>query len=358
MNRTAEQQPGAKAKSILGRVAIVVVLIGLTAAVASHFTDFNDFKKVLKNGNWTWISIGVLIHIVYFFGYAYLYKLGFDAVDVKSNTLALVPVVFAGIFVNAVIPSGGAGAAALFIDDARRRRQSGGRAAIGVVLVLLADLFTLIPIIIWGFAFLAKYHKLQTYDALSAGFFTGYLILLTVMLVLARKRQRTLQRFLDWIRRVVNRIGAKFHKPDIVSESWPKKTSEEFSKASGLLIERPGKLTQLAAAALIVHIIDMSSLWALIHAFGIEVPLGGLVAAFGMGIVFFIVSPIPQGVAVVEGVMTLVFTSLGIAKQKAITATMIFRGVNFWLPLVAGVAFAWRLRHFGEAAPEAEAESD
>jgi len=137
MNRTAEE-PAQKAKSILGRVFIIIALIGLTAAVAAHFTDFSDFVAILKGGNWTWISIGVLIHIAYFLGYAYLYKLGFDAVDVKSSTLALVPVVFAGIFVNAVIPSGGAGAAALFIDDARRRRQSGWRAAIGVVLVLVA----------------------------------------------------------------------------------------------------------------------------------------------------------------------------------------------------------------------------
>jgi uncharacterized protein (TIRG00374 family) len=349
MTRAAEQ-PAEKAKSILGRVFIILALIGLTGAVAAHFTDFNDFKTILKQGSWTWISIGILIHIVYFLGYAYLYKLGFDAVDVDSSTLALVPVVFAGIFVNAVIPSGGAGAAALFIDDARRRRQSGGRAAIGVVLVLLADLFTLLPIIIWGLAFLAKYHKLRGYDILSAGFFAGYLILLTVMLVLARRHRGTLERFLGWIRRVVNRIAAKFHRSDVIPERWPKKTSEEFAKASGLLMERPGKLTQLAAAAFVVHVIDLASLWALIHAFGIEVPLGGLIAAFGMGIVFFIVSPIPQGVAVVEGVMTLVFTSLGIAKQKAITATMVFRGVNFWLPLLAGVAFAWRLRHFGEAA--------
>ncbi|HUJ16301.1 MAG TPA: lysylphosphatidylglycerol synthase transmembrane domain-containing protein [Thermoanaerobaculia bacterium] len=355
MNRAAEKpDTGArqKTKSILGRVAMIIALVGLTAAVASHFTDFGHFVTVLKRGDWKWITIGLVVHIVYFFTYAYLYKKAFAVVDVESRTLPLVALVFASIFVNAVIPSGGAGGAALFIDDARQRGQSGGRAAIGVVLVLLADLFTMIPIVVWGFAFLAKHHKLAGYDFLSAGCYVGYLALLTVMLVLAHRRQHLLERFLGWIRKVVNNLGAKFHKANVVSERWPKKTSDEFSKASGMIVERPWQVVALAVIATVAHLINIVGLWALIHAFGIAIPVSGLIAAFGMGIVFFIVSPVPQGVAVVEAVMTLVFTSLGISKQKAITITMIFRGVNFWLPLVVGIWFVWRLRHFGESAAE------
>jgi len=37
-------------------------------------------------------------------------------------------------------------------------------------------------------------------------------------------------------------------------------------------------------------------------------------------------------------------------EQKAITVALIFRGVNFWLPLVIGIWFLWRLRRFGERA--------
>jgi uncharacterized membrane protein YbhN (UPF0104 family) len=61
-----------------------------------------------------------------------------------------------------------------------------------------------------------------------------------------------------------------------------------------------------------------------------------LVAGFSLGIVFFIVSVLPQGVGAVEGIMTLIFISMGIPRTNAIVISLAFRGVNFWLPLIAG----------------------
>ena len=332
-------------RSIAGRIFVLIALIGLTAVVASRFTDFQKFIDMLRHGSGTWITAGLLIHVGYFIAYAHLYRRGFDVVDVPSKTMSLVPVVFAGIFVNAVIPSGGAGAAALFIDDARRRGESGARAAVGVVLVLLTDLFTLLPFIAWGFAFLAMHHKVAGYDAISGAIFVAYVFVLVLFLSVAYRSERRLTQFLEWVRRLVNRFKA-----GLISEAWPARTSNEFCHAAHMLVQRPGKLIILAGWGVIVHIINVTGLWALTRAFDVALPISGIIAGFGIGIIFFIASPVPQGVAVVEAVMTLVFTSLGMPEQKAITVALIFRGVNFWLPLVIGIWFLWRLRRFGERA--------
>jgi len=46
------------------------------------------------------------------------------------------------------------------------------------------------------------------------------------------------------------------------------------------------------------------------------------------------------GIGVVEGIMTLVFTSLGIPAAVAATVTLAFRGLTFWLPM-----FFYRVHH-------------
>ncbi len=324
--------------------------------MVEHFTDARTLWATLLKGDPLWLSIGVAIHIVYFVAYALLYKLGFDAVEVKSKTLPLLPVVLASIFVNAVIPSGGAAAAALFIDDAVRRKESGSRATVGVVLVLLADLITLFPFILWGVWFLIRDHAFKTYDLVGALLFFSYIALLIVALVIAHRSERKLDQFLCLIARPVNAVGAKVKKPHLLSREWCAKTAGQLSEASRTMTQKPKELFYLSAWAVVLHVMNLYGLWALVRAYGQMIPTGGLIAAFGMGIIFFVIAVIPEGVAIVEAVMTLVFVSVGMAAHTAITITMVFRGVNFWLPLIVGIFTFGRIRRFGQRGDARAAE--
>lgn len=337
-----------------GRILLLVALIALTLVVVRRFTDLRQFINILSTGKWPWIASGLFAHAVYFYCYAFLYKLGFDAVGVESRTSRLFPLVFAGIFVNAVLPTGGAGGAAIFIDDAARRGQSGARAAVGVILVLMADLVTLLPFLAWGFGFLAVHRDLKFYDTIGLILFAAYIGALLAALFYAHRRPEGLARFLDRIRRLADRIGRHFHTEHLISEEWPNRTADELNQAAHALVERPKRLGTLAGWGIVVHIINAAGIWALAQAFREAVPLGGIVAVFGIAIVFFIVSPVPQGIAVVEAVITLVLTSLGVPKATAVTIALVFRGANFWFPLIVGTWFAWRLRSFGlRSAPKA-----
>jgi len=345
LKETAEKR---LARGTAGKVLVILAMIGLTALVVAHFTDAKTLWATLKSGDPFWIWIGVIVHVAFFAGYALLYKLGFDAVEVESKTLQLLPVVMASIFVNAVIPSGGTAAAALFIDDAARRRQSGTRAAVGVVLVLLADLITLTPFILWGMAYLISVDQFKAYDLVGAIFFFSYIVLLIVALAIAHRSNQRLLHFCHLIARMVNALGTRFRRPHLLSDEWCEKTTDQMSKASRAMVRRPRRLALMSAWAMVLHGINLYGLWALVKAFGQATPIGGLVAAFGMGIIFFVIAVIPEAVAIVEAVMTLVFSSVGMPVHAAITITMVFRGVNFWLPLVVGIFTFGRIRRFGE----------
>lgn len=55
-----------------------------------------------------------------------------------------------------------------------------------------------------------------------------------------------------------------------------------------------------------------------------------------MAMVFYVVSITPGGIGVVEGVIALVYTSLGVPADKAAVITIAFRGLSFWLPMLVG----------------------
>lgn len=83
-------------------------------------------------------------------------------------------------------------------------------------------------------------------------------------------------------------------------------------------------------------------MYALTLAFVGPVALGTLVAGCAVGILFGIVSPTSMGV--VEGAMTLVFSSLGISGSVATAVVLAFRGMTFWLRMAIGFVLLRRLR--------------
>jgi len=50
---------------------------------------------------------------------------------------------------------------------------------------------------------------------------------------------------------------------------------------------------------------------------------------------------------VVEGVMTLVYASLGIHRTIAVLVVLAFRGLNFWLPMLVGFFLLRKVKIFG-----------
>ena len=97
----------------------------------------------------------------------------------------------------------------------------------------------------------------------------------------------------------------------------------------------------------LVDVVSLASLYAIFLAFRQPIALGPLVAGFSIGVVFWVITIIPHGVAAVEGMMMLVFTSLGITGTRAAAITLVFRCVNYWLPLVIGFFFLRQVRAFG-----------
>lgn len=324
-----------------------LVVIAFGVLVVRSFTDFRTLLATLITGYWPWLLAAIVLHLLFFVPYAQLYHVAFATVGVASRVWELLPLVFAAIFANAVVPIGGASAAALFIDDAVRRGQSGAATAVGTVLVLISDLSTLIPFLIFGMVSLALRHDLKFYEVLGGAIFVIFVGGLCGGLFLAHWKPGWLLGLLRLGERLIDRIGRWFRRPHLLSEDWAERNAAEFTAATEALRHHPRRLAALLSLGVLVHLISLAALYMVFEAYRQPIALGPLTAGFGMGIVFWVVAIVPQGVGATEGIMTLVFMSLGIPRAEAITIVLVFRGVNFYLPLIIGFFCLRRVRAFG-----------
>lgn len=324
-----------------------VVVIGFIVLVASHLTDIRELTVTLARGQWQWVLLAGGLQILYAVFYAALYQAAFATVEVDSRVGELLPVLFASVFVNLAAPMTGAAGVALFSDDATQRGQSGVRAAAGSLLVMVADFGTFALVLVAGMVVLWKRGMLQTYQWLAAG---GLLLLtggLVAMLVLGLRQRSGLHRLFLWMQTAVNRLGGWFGRPRLLAETWAERTAGEFSEATQAISAHPQHLLNAVCWGLAMHLTDLLTLYALFLAFRQPVSLGVLVAGYAMGLLFWIVAVTPSGIGVVEGVMTVVLTSLGVPVTTATVVVLAYRGLGFWLPVGIGFCLLRRVKSFG-----------
>jgi phosphatidylglycerol lysyltransferase len=329
------------------RLILYSLAIAFVWLVISRFNEIQNLGRTLAQGQLQWVAAAVLLQMVYFITFAASYQAAFTTVEVRSRVLELVPVVFGSLFVNVIAPAGGSAGAALFVDDATQRGESSARAAAGTMLQLVADFGAFILVLVVGLVYLFLQHHLKAYQVVGA----ILLFLITLgwsgFLTLGLWRPTLLRGLLTWFHKLINGLAGRLGRPNLLGEDWAHTTAVEFTGAATAISRHPQELFRTLAVALAAHLVDIASLFALFLAFNQPIGLGPLVAGFAMGIVFWVVSITPQGIGVVEGVMVLVYTSLGIPAATATVVVLAFRGLTFWLPLLLGFVLLRRMRTFG-----------
>lgn len=311
------------------------------------------------HGRWEWVAAGAFLQAVYYLTLANMYRSAFDTVEVKARVRDILPVVFGSIFVNVVAPSGGASGAALFVDDAARRGESPARAMAGTLLTLICDFSAFSLALIVGLIYLYSQHDLKLYQIVGSVILFSITLGMAGVLFLGYRTPFALRRLLYRIQKTGNHLAGfvdrllahifprhEIREDPLFSPDWAEKNAIEFQEAGVAISVHPLRLVRTLAIAILAHVIDLVNLFVLFLAYGEVIRLGPLIAGYAVGILFWIVSITPQGIGVVEGVMALVYTTVGIPAEIATVVTLAFRGLTFWLPLAIGFVLLQRMHTF------------
>jgi phosphatidylglycerol lysyltransferase len=329
------------------------ILLALTVlflwAVVSRFTELEQLRVTLQQGQWDLILAALLSQAIYFIVFTASYQAAFDTLDVPTRTRDLIPVTLGALFVNMVVPAGIAGGTVLFAQDLARRGKPATRTATGILLQLIADFSSFTFILVPGLIYLFSEHDLKVYEIVAAIILLLLTVGLTIILMLGIWKPDWLHRLFDFTQRTANRLSNRLRHSPVLAEDWAQKKAEEFNQAARAVAGHPARLMRTIGISLLAHIFDIATLYILFCAFNQPIGLGTLIAGYVVGILFWIVSITPQGIGVVEGVMALTFTSLGIPGAAATTVVLAFRGLTFWIPMLLGFFAVQRMRIFSPA---------
>ncbi|MEN6642996.1 MAG: flippase-like domain-containing protein [Armatimonadia bacterium] len=320
-----------------------LLIVGAIWVIISRLPEIEALGRTLAGAHWTYLLAAAILQFGFWVAHTLLYQTCFRAMGVSGRLRDLLPVMFSSIFISVVAPATGT---ALWVDDAVQRGQSGVKAAAATVLVRILYFSAFAVVLMVGLGWLYRYHDLTIYEKIASVLLLLVIVGWAAVLLMGQWFPSALRWLLSLVGMIGNWLASRVGRPGLIPPGWVENSAQELTQAASAVASHPAVLLPPAGAAVACEVIDLASFYALFLAFDHPVSLGVLVAGYAVGILFWIIAITPQGIGVVETTMPLALASLDVPMAKALTISLAFRGLGFWLPLLAGFILVHRVPSF------------
>lgn len=321
---------------------IAVALLAGVLFIIWKLAEVQAIVETLKQGDWRFLLLAVLLVGAWTVNIALSFRTIYHSIGLTETLANLLPMVAAAQFINVIAPAAGMSGVVVFVTEAKRRNYSPGKATIGAALYVLFDYAAFFCVLAVGLFVLFRRNTLNVGELLATGILVGVAIFVGFIVYLGFHSSEQLGKVLSGLAHFVNRFLQPFLHHDYLSENRAKEFAREAADGLHAFRRNPKRvflplLLAITKLGLLISIMLVSFL-----AFKVKVSPGTLIAGFSLGYLFMIVSPTPSGLGIVEGVLTLAFTSMYIPLGTAAVVALTYRGFTFWLPLLFGMgAFRW-----------------
>lgn len=270
----------------------------------------------IKQTNWLWVSVGLILTVVYILLQAALYIFSFYSVNGKISLKDATELFLRRNVIAVFLPGGGLTALAYLPSNIKKRQTNANQVHHASVIFGFIGIFSVfivaIPVLIF----------LSIQNTPVPGAITGFIVML-VMLVTIGLFLRSVKvqgPFYRWA--IKNRPKVEHFIKEIFSfdliwkQFW-------FATIVSTLIEIVG----------VVHLY-VSMLSAGLHGSWTASIIGYIIAT-----IFLIISPFLRGLGAIELSLTLILKTYGFSTADALLISLLFRFFELWLPLMIGLFY-------------------
>ncbi len=113
--------------------------------------------------------------------------------------------------------------------------------------------------------------------------------------------------------------------------------------ADPTLVRNPRVFGAATAWQVAIFLLDSATVWVCIRSLGTTAPADAVFASFMISSLVRTMGVVPGGLGTYEAASVLTLRSVGISLSVGLSATLIFRGLSFWMPMLPGLWFSRRI---------------
>lgn len=317
-SRPAGKSPASKsvARRRWPRILLGLALIGGLVVAALHWSDLGKFLRLAEEAQHGWLLVALALQLVTYPAQAEIWR---SMARAGGKTLTLwnaVRLSLGKLFVDQALPTGGVTGTLLVSHALEQQGIRPETASASVVVYTIANQAVFVLSLILGLVVAMAQGKVSRIVLLgtAVGALVGGLVT-AAMLILSRRRSGGLRRLAEKI-------------PPLRS------MLKSLAEADPNLSRRTSLLVQAGALQFGVLLVDAATLWVLLKALGVRASIPGVYASFVFSNVFHAIGIIPGGLGVFEAASVLSLRLSGVSLAAAVAATLMYRILSFWLPMI------------------------
>ncbi|HXY17933.1 MAG TPA: lysylphosphatidylglycerol synthase transmembrane domain-containing protein [Candidatus Nitrosopolaris sp.] len=244
-------------------------------------------------------------------------------------------------FVNHILPSGGISGISYFNVRMRGEGVSGAKSTLAQVVKLFLLYASFQPLLVLGVFLLAvRGHVNGLILVVASSLITLLIVGTFIGLYIIESRQR-INSFLTFMTKAINRLIHFFrpHKPETIGIKNAQKTFNELHENYEHIKNNWRELKKPFFYMMVTNASEVAAIYVVYIAFGRLVNVGAVILAYAVANFAGLISVLPAGIGIYEGLMTAVLVATGIPAELSIPVTIMYRVVNMALQLTPGYYF-------------------
>jgi Mg2+-importing ATPase len=298
---------------VLGGALLVAVILA-----ALHFSEERAFVRVARDAKPWWLLVALLLQTCTYIAQGGIWRLAGRTAERELSRRTAVELSLAKLFADQALPSAGL-SSSILLARALERLRFPAAAVKASVLVNIAS-YHLAYVVALSAALAILGWRGQHNPAvigIAVLFLLFSLGLSVAILVMAG--------------RAIAPAGA------IARRFRVARTMLAFvAGASGPMVRSARVLGAAIAMQGAIVLLDAATVWTLIAALGVWAPAGAVFASFMVASLFRTMGIVPGGLGMFEATSVLTLRMAGVDLAVALSATLLFRGLSFWLPMIPG----------------------
>ena len=288
---------------------------------------------LLRRARWPLLVVAVVVEAVSLVGYTDLFRHVLGVLDVRLTFRRVLNIVLAGLSFSHLFGAGGA--AGMVVSYNALRKQG---AAHGLIFVAIAAQNFFAYVVLWVMFLVALVSVVSRgrVNPLSYGFALVLIVFLLWLsgygIYLYRHRAK-MRRRVSQIAALVNRV---YRRELIRAENIDEWLDSLFAAMRRMGTHRGAKRTAVAYSCMF-WVFDLLCLYLVFLALGYHIALPALLVSYAVANAVGSLSPTPGGLGAVEGLLITLLVSFDVPSPQAIAVVLLYRLINFWLPIPAGL---------------------
>jgi len=301
-----------------------LAVLGVVVLVAAHFSEGRRVLAHARHVQPRWILVAGLLQAATYLGQGQIWRIVTRAGQVPVSMATAYRLSIARLFIDQALPSAGLSGTVVMVKSLEQQGIPMPVVMAGVVIDTASCYASYVVGLLAALVVSVVQHQATRLVLLVAVPFIPFaLALIFGFIRLAGRPPGPLARRLSRFRFL--RRGLL-----LLEQADPR-----LARSRGLVV-RAG-LYQLA-----VIVLDAATVWVLILGLGVTASAGGVFVSFMISTLTRLVGIAPGGLGTYEATSVLTLSMIGVSVPIALSATLLFRGMSFWLPLLPGLWYSRR----------------